>query len=80
MSKLACVVILCCLAAPFGVAQKTTVDWDRNVADFSGFKSYSWTKPVRATPNPLMDQRIVAAIDSQLAAKGLEKRDSGGIC
>src|SRR5215472_4818343 len=65
-------------AVPFALAQKTTVDWDHNVTDFSSFKTYAWSKPVRPTPNPLMDQRIVAAIDSQLAAKGLQKRESGG--
>ena len=59
-------------------AQKTTVDWDHNVTDFSTFKTYSWIKPVQPTPNPLMDQRITAAIDSQLAAKGLQKDESGG--
>jgi hypothetical protein len=65
-------------AVPFALAQKTTVDWHHNVTDFSSFKTYAWSKPVRPTPNPLMDQRIVAAIDSQLAGKGLQKRESGG--
>jgi len=78
MKRLILLVVILCTLAPFVLAQKTTVDWDRSVTDFSGFKTYSWTKPVKSTPNPLMDQRIVAAIDSQLAAKGLQKAESGG--
>jgi Domain of unknown function (DUF4136) len=55
------------------MAQKTSVDWDHNVTDFSKYKTYAWVKPVRPTQNPLMDERIVAAVDTQLAAKGLRK-------
>jgi Domain of unknown function (DUF4136) len=51
------------------------VDWDHSAGTFSQFKTYAWVKPTRLTPNPLMDQRIVAAIDSQLAAKGMRKVD-----
>jgi hypothetical protein len=58
-------------------AQKIDTDWDRRVTDFSQYKTYAWEKPVRTTSNPLMDQRIVAAIDTQLAAKGLRKVESG---
>ena len=54
-------------------AQKTSVDWDHNITDFAQYKTYAWSKPLRPTQNPLMDQRIVAAIDAQLAAKGLRK-------
>jgi len=70
--------VLCFLSASLAFAQKTTVDWDHNVTDFSTFKTYCWVKPVRPTPNPLMDQRIIAAIDAQLSAKGLQKLESGG--
>lgn len=72
------VMILWVFLASFTLAQKTSVDWDHNVTDFSTFKTYSWIKPVRPTPSPLMDQRIVAAMDAQLAAKGLQKLESGG--
>ncbi|MGI8769889.1 MAG: DUF4136 domain-containing protein [Acidobacteriaceae bacterium] len=64
------------LIAPAMQAQKVNVDWDHNVQNFSAFKTYSWVKPVRTTSNPLMDQRIVTAIEGQLAAKGLQKVDS----
>lgn len=66
------------LIAPAMRAQTVNVDWDHNVQNFSTFKTYSWVKPVRPTSNPLMDQRIVTAIEGQLAAKGLQKVDHGG--
>lgn len=59
--------------ASLAQAQKTNVDWDHNLTDFFSFKTYAWSKTVQPTPNPLMDQRIVAAIDAQLATKGLQK-------
>ena len=58
------------------LAQKTSVDWDHNVTDFSKYKTYAWVKPVRPTRDPFMDQRIVDAVDAQLAAKGLRKVDT----
>ena len=51
------------------LAQSVTFDFDR-AANFSSFKTYAWTRG-----NPVGDelnhQRIVRAIDAQLAAKGL---------
>jgi len=61
------------LAGVHALAQKTSVDWDHNITDFSKYKTYAWVKPVRPTTNPLVDERIVAAVDSQLSAKGLRK-------
>ncbi len=61
------------LATVNAFAQKTNVDWDHNITNFSKYKTYSWVKPVRPTQNPLMDDRIVAAVDAQLTAKGLRK-------
>jgi len=58
-------------------AQSINVDWDRNVHDFARYKTYAWVRPLRPTANPLMDERIVTAIDAQLAAKGMRKVDSG---
>lgn len=54
-------------------SQKVTVDWDHSLQSFTTFKTYAWVKPLRPTSSPLMDQRIVAAIDDQLSAKGLQK-------
>lgn len=57
-------------------AQSVVVDYDHSAGDFSRFKTYAWVKSTRPTSNPLMDQRIIAAIDSQLAAKGMTKIDT----
>ena len=56
------------------VFAKISVDWDKQ-ASFSSYKTYAWTKGTPAK-SPLMDQRIVEAIDKQLAAKGLQKVES----
>ena len=56
------------------VAAKVTVDWDKQ-ASFTGYKTYAWQKGTPAK-NPLMDQRIVDAIDKQLSLKGLQKVES----
>ena len=52
-------------------AQKVNVGADPAV-DIAKYKTYAWTKG-QASPNPLIDQLIVTAVDSQLAAKGLKK-------
>lgn len=43
-------------------------DYDDSI-DFSRFSTYAW-KQLPATPNPLMNDRIVASVDTQLSAKG----------
>lgn len=63
------------LVSAAALAQNVNVDWDHKITDFSKYKTYSWLKPVHPTPNPLMDQRIVEDVDSQLAAKGMQKVD-----
>ena len=50
-------------------------DYDR-AADFSGYKTYSWGN-VR-TQNPLLVDRIKAAVTSALAGKGWTEVESGG--
>lgn len=65
----------CLAVAGICLAASVTRDYDKN-ADFSKFKSYYWAKPVN-TGNPLSDQRIVAAIDTQLQAKGWKKAEEG---
>lgn len=57
-----------------GFAQKVTTDWDHGT-DFSKFKTYTYAK---GTPveDPLMDQRVVAAIEAELEKEGIKKVDS----
>jgi uncharacterized protein DUF4136 len=58
------------------IAQSVSYDFDRS-ANFSSFKTYAWTRG-----NPVGDelnhQRIVRAIDGQLAAKGMMRVESNG--
>ena len=70
-AKLGLLVALVLMICASARAQKVTVDWDHDITDFSKFKTYSWAKSHKPVANQLMEQRIVAAIDSQLAAKGL---------
>jgi hypothetical protein len=56
-------------------AQKVNTDYDKNT-NFSSYKTYSWGEGTPAK-NPLGHQRIIAGIEAQLAAKGLQKVDSG---
>lgn len=46
------------------------VDFDR-AADFSKYRTYQW-KEGTSLPNPLMQERLKAAIDAQLQAKGIQ--------
>jgi hypothetical protein len=63
-----CILSMLTLSA---LAQKVNVDWDRS-ANFQNFRTYAWGNNTHAK-NPLMDQRIIQGIESQLAAKGLQK-------
>ena len=51
------------------VAQKTSFDYDKT-ANFGAMKTYA-LKDGTTTGDPLIDKRIVAAIEAELAAKGL---------
>ena len=55
---------LCCT-----VFAKVTVDWDKQT-NFTGYKTYAWEKGTPAK-NPLMDQRIIEAIDQIHAKKNM---------
>jgi hypothetical protein len=63
------------LAAGAALANDVTTDYDHKV-DFGRYHTYSWIG-VRAG-NSLWQDRIMAAIDNDLAAKGWTKVASGG--
>ena len=67
--------LLCLVLIPFAAlhapAQKVAVDWDHD-ADFSKYKAYAWMESKNPGPE-LAAKRMIAAIESQLAAKGLRK-------
>jgi hypothetical protein len=55
-------------------AQKTSFDFDKTT-DFAKFRTYS-LKDGTKVGDPLIDRRIVTAIETELAAKGLTKNDA----
>ena len=56
------------------LAQKTSYDYEKT-ANFAGFKTYA-LKEGTNVGQPLIDNRIVSAIETELAAKGLTKAES----
>jgi len=76
MKKLTAVTVLTLLLVFMtGCDLKTTVDYDRE-ADFATIKTYSWDEPDELTITDLNHRRIIAAVDSQLELKGIQKVDS----
>ena len=68
-------VVMAMLLAPvFVLAQKVSYDFDKS-ANFTAFKTYAH-KDGTKVGQPLIDARIVSAIDAQLAEKGLMKAES----
>ena len=56
-------------------AQNVSYDFDKS-ADFKSYHTYAWVKG-HEIDDPLNHKRIVAAIDSQLALKGLKRVEAG---
>jgi hypothetical protein len=56
------------------LAQKVSYDFEKT-ADFTTFKTYAHKEGTKVG-QPLIDDRIVAAIEAQLAEKGLTKSES----
>jgi uncharacterized protein DUF4136 len=57
-------------------SMQVNTDYDRT-ANFSALKTYSWREGTKL-PNPLMNDRLIAAVDAQLMAKGMQRVDSAG--
>jgi len=57
------------------IAQEIQTDYD-HTTEFSKYKTFIWIKQPK-TENPLMQQRIIDAINTQLEAKGLQLVSSG---
>jgi hypothetical protein len=58
------------------MAQDVRYDYDKD-KDFSKFKSYKWVSIKGADqPDELTGKRIMAAVDAELATKGVTKTDS----
>jgi uncharacterized protein DUF4136 len=68
------IVLIACLGLPAIMqAQKTSYDFDRTT-NFSKFKTFAWVKGTPAL-EPFLDKRIVASIESRLAARALTRTD-----
>lgn len=52
---------------------ETSVDYDRSI-DFSRYRTYGWL-PSRRIGNDILERRLTAAIDRNLAARGLVRGD-----
>jgi Domain of unknown function (DUF4136) len=74
MKKIIAAAAVVVLFPALALAQKTTFDFDKT-ADFSQYKTYS-LKDGTKVGQPLIDNRIVAAIETELAAKGLKKSEA----
>jgi hypothetical protein len=57
-----------------GCVPKVYVDYDQT-ADLTKYRTYGWAEGTPAK-NPLMDRRIVSAIEEQLTEKGFQKVDT----
>ena len=74
MTRTMTVAALALLLPALALAQKTSFDFDKT-ADFTKFKTYA-LKDGTKVGDPLIDRRIVTAIETELAAKGLTKNDA----
>jgi hypothetical protein len=75
MRKLTAFVLALLLGAGIAAAQDVRYNFD-NKSDFSRFKTYKWVAIKGAEPiNPLVDGQIKAAVDAELATKGLVRTD-----
>ena len=63
------------LGAAASFAEQVKTDYDRG-ADFSHYKTYSWANV--HTEDPLWVDRIKAAVDTALSARGWTRVESGG--
>jgi hypothetical protein len=72
--KLVAVVIALLVAPALILAQKTSYDYEKS-ANFAAFKTYAFKEGTKVGQE-LIDNRIVAAIETELGAKGLTKAES----
>ena len=68
--RIAAAFVCILFATSFAFAHKVRVDYDHHV-NFSKYKTFMWVEKPQ-TGNPLMDDRIVNAVNAQLSAKGPE--------
>jgi hypothetical protein len=68
--------VLCLAAASSALAQDVRYNFDKT-ANFAAFKTYKWVVIKGATQmSDLVDKQIKAAVDAELATKGLTKTEA----
>jgi hypothetical protein len=72
--RLVAAAIAVLLVPVLAMAQKTSYDYNK-AANFATFKTYAHREGTKVG-QPLIDNRILAAIDAEMATKGLEKVES----
>ncbi len=70
--RIATSILLFAVLSTAAYAQKIKVEADKNV-DFSQFKTYAWDPNQQATARPLLAANIKAAINDELAKRGLKE-------
>ena len=75
-SRLACLLLVLLAGASQAMAQDVRYNFDKD-ANFATFKTYKWVTIKGATQlSDLADKQIKAAVDAELAKKGLTKSDA----
>jgi hypothetical protein len=74
LKRISTIALLVAVLPAIAWAQKTTYDYDKS-ASFGMYRTYS-LKDGTPAGQQLIDQRIVAAIEAQLAAKGMKRDDT----
>jgi hypothetical protein len=75
MKRILCVVPILLLLAGVAAAQDVRFNYDKST-DFTKFKTYKWVEIKSSDKDPMVDSQIRAAIDAELATKGLKKIES----
>jgi hypothetical protein len=71
-------VLAAAVVSTVGYASSITVESKADpAADFSRYKSYSWTE-MKEVRSEAVKKRITSAVDAQLQRKGLVRKDAGG--
>ena len=72
--KILIVIVVILFSAVCGSAQKVSVGADPGV-DLTSYKTYAWSQG-SVSANAIVTAMVVAAVDEQLAAKGIKKVDA----
>ena len=75
--KISAIAFLCLLTVTLAFGQHVKFDYDHS-ANFSKYKTFSWIKKPVTPKDPLMQDRIVQAVNAQLMARGLQPVNSNG--